>query len=93
MATWQLQEAKAKLSEVIETATKHGPQTITQRGVETAMVVPIDQWKRMNEKQVALSQSEREKNEAFLKLLQSGPDCDIPVPPRGQLRMRKPVRF
>jgi antitoxin Phd len=91
MATWQLQQAKAKLSEVIEAARKHGPQIITQRGVETAVIVPIDQWKRDKDRQSQPSQTEREKSEAFLKLLQSGPQFEIPIPPRGQARRRTPV--
>lgn len=37
-STWQLQEAKNKLSEVIRRAREEGPQTITVRG-ETAVVV------------------------------------------------------
>ena len=37
-STWQLQEAKNKLSEVIRRAREEGPQTITVRG-EDAVVV------------------------------------------------------
>lgn len=36
---WQLQEAKNKFSEVVEEALKRGPQLITKRGVETAIVL------------------------------------------------------
>ena len=36
--SWQLQEAKARLSEVVKTAVKEGPQEITVRG-ETAAVL------------------------------------------------------
>jgi antitoxin Phd len=93
MATWQLQDAKAKLSEVIETAQKHGPQIITRRGVATAVIVPIDQWQRLSERPSILARSEREKSESFLKLLQSGPQFDLPIPSRGRMRLRKPVRF
>ena len=50
MQTWQLQEAKAKLSEVIETAEKKGPQMITRRGVETAVVVSMEEWKQLKAK-------------------------------------------
>jgi prevent-host-death family protein len=35
---WQLQEVKARLSEVVKTAAKEGPQEITVRG-ETAAVL------------------------------------------------------
>lgn len=36
MRTWQLQEAKARLSEVVKQASKECPQTITMRGEPTA---------------------------------------------------------
>ena len=39
---WQLQDAKAKLGEVIRCAAKEGPQVVTYRGRETAAVVSID---------------------------------------------------
>jgi antitoxin Phd len=35
---WQLQEAKNKLSEVVDEAAHHGPQVITRRGVEVAVI-------------------------------------------------------
>lgn len=44
---WQLQEAKNKLSEVVEGALKDGPQVITRRGVETAVVLSITDYKKM----------------------------------------------
>lgn len=44
---WQLQEAKNKFSEVIEDAVKHGPQVITQHGVETAIVLSIADYRKM----------------------------------------------
>jgi len=44
---WQLQEAKNKLSEVIEEAISHGPQIITRRGVETAVVLSYDDYHKM----------------------------------------------
>jgi len=48
MKTWQLQEAKARLSEVIKQASKEGPQTITMRGEPTAVVISIDEYQRLN---------------------------------------------
>lgn len=47
MATWQLQEAKARLSEVIKQATKEGPQTITMRGEPTAVVISRHEYERL----------------------------------------------
>jgi len=36
---WQIQEAKNKLSEVIDRALDQGPQIITRRGVEAVIVL------------------------------------------------------
>jgi antitoxin Phd len=47
--TWPVQDAKARFSELLEAATKHGPQLVTKRGIETAMLVPIEEWNRMKE--------------------------------------------
>ncbi|MFO7889688.1 MAG: type II toxin-antitoxin system Phd/YefM family antitoxin [bacterium] len=54
--TWQLQEAKAKFSKVVKEAVNHGPQIITKRGVETAMLISIRDYKRINKKRPKLSQ-------------------------------------
>jgi len=43
--TWQLQEAKSKLSAVIGEAQSHGPQVITQRGVQTAILLSYSDYK------------------------------------------------
>ncbi len=47
MRTWQLQEAKARLSEVIKQASKEGPQTITMRGEPTAVVLSKGEYERL----------------------------------------------
>ena len=39
MSTWQLQEAKCKLSEVVERALSEGPQGITVRGEPAAVLI------------------------------------------------------
>jgi prevent-host-death family protein len=83
MATWQLQEAKARLSEVIEKAKKSGPQIITQRGVKSVVVVPFDEWKA----------SQQPKSETFLEILRSGPSGDLPIPTRKTWKMRRPIKL
>ena len=40
MKTWPVQDAKARFSELIETCLREGPQLVTRRGLETAVVVP-----------------------------------------------------
>jgi antitoxin Phd len=47
MRRWQLQEAKARLSEVIKRAATEGPQTITTRGEPTAVVISEEEFKRL----------------------------------------------
>ena len=44
---WQVQEAKARFSEFLETSLTEGPQIVTKRGVATAVLVSIDQWRRL----------------------------------------------
>lgn len=44
--TWQLQEAKNRLSEVVDRALREGPQTITRHGHPTVIIVAADQYAR-----------------------------------------------
>ncbi len=99
MTSWQLQEAKARFSELVDCAAQE-PQLITRRGVQTAVLLSFDEWQKLDSKSAAtpahglagvLSAEDRKKSDAFLKLLQSGPEFEIP--PRGRMRMRKPVEF
>jgi prevent-host-death family protein len=47
MAVWQVQTAKARLSEVIERARTEGPQTITRHGAERAVVISIEDYRAL----------------------------------------------
>ena len=47
MASWRVQDAKARFKEFLEAATETGPQIVTRRGVETAVLVPIQEWRRL----------------------------------------------
>jgi antitoxin Phd len=47
MAIWQIQEAKTKLSEVIEQANSKGPQIITRHGSERAVVLSIAEYRSL----------------------------------------------
>ncbi len=47
MQTWHIQDAKARFSEFLNSCVNDGPQLVTKRGVETAVLVPIDTWKKM----------------------------------------------
>jgi len=84
MAKWQLQDAKAKFSKVVDDAVEKGPQIVTRRGVETAVVASIAEWRRVQP-------TER----PTLKdvLLGPGPRFEIPLPRRGTGKWREPLVF
>lgn len=44
---WRVQDAKARFSEMLEASLVNRPQIVTKQGVETAVLVPIDQWLRL----------------------------------------------
>ena len=44
---WQVQEAKARFSEFLEASVSEGPQIVTKRGVEKAVLLPIEQWRKL----------------------------------------------
>ena len=54
--TWQLQEARNKLSEVVEEALSQGPQIITRRGVEVVIVIAYEEFQKMTASEQALSE-------------------------------------
>lgn len=47
MHTWPVQDAKARFSELLDACISEGPQVITRRGTETAVLVPIDEWRHL----------------------------------------------
>lgn len=47
MAVWQVQQAKTRLSEVIEEAHSRGPQFITKHGTERAVVLSIEEYRSL----------------------------------------------
>ncbi len=53
---WQLQEAKNRLSKVVESALRDGPQTITLRGKPTAVVVSFEQFTRLSQPRTSLAE-------------------------------------
>ena len=50
MRRWQLQEAKARLSEVVKSADSDGPQEITVRGKAAAVLVSAREYRRLSGK-------------------------------------------
>jgi prevent-host-death family protein len=53
---WQLQEAKNRLSQVVNSAQHDGPQTITLRGKPAAVVVSIAEYRKLTLPRTGLSQ-------------------------------------
>jgi antitoxin Phd len=53
---WQLQEAKNKLSEVVEEAIEHGPQVISRRGAEVAVVLSYKEYLTLKKSRTNLAQ-------------------------------------
>jgi antitoxin Phd len=82
MKTWPVQDAKARFSELLDRCVAEGPQLVTRRGAETAILVPIDQWRRLNAaarptlKDLLLSDEGR---------------GDLLIPARGSARSRPPM--
>ena len=80
MNAWPVQDAKARFSEFLETCLADGPQMVTRRGADAAVLVPVDEWRRVQAaarpslKQLLLSDENR---------------FDLAVRTRGTLRRRK----
>ena len=55
MRSWQLQEAKARLSEVVKSA-REGPQEISVRGEPAAVVLSIEEYERLKRKTLSLAE-------------------------------------
>ena len=81
---WQAHEAKARFGAFLDASIGEGPQIVTRRGVETAVLVPIDQWRRL-----------RPPAKSSLKdlLLAPEPRTENLVPPRAPLRLRPAPTF
>lgn len=50
MSNWQLQDAKARLSEVVKKATQEGPQHITLHGEPAAVVLSEADYQRLGKR-------------------------------------------
>ena len=47
MTIWPVQHAKARFSELLDACQREGPQVVSRRGTEAAVLVPIEQWHRL----------------------------------------------
>ena len=79
MHTWPVQDAKARFSEFLDACLVEGPQMVTRRGAEAAVLVPVQEWRRLQSaarpslKQLLLSDQAR---------------SDLIVPARGNAKRR-----
>ncbi len=79
MRTWPVQDAKARFSELLDTCLAEGPQIVTRRGADMAVLVPVAEWQRLN---AAAGPS-------LKTLLTELPTrFELDVPPRGAGRRR-----
>ena len=77
MQTWPVQDAKARFSELLEACMSEGPQMVTKRGAEAAVLVPVDVWRRLqNAARPSLKQL----------LLSDVGRTDLMIPARGGAR-------
>jgi prevent-host-death family protein len=81
---WQVQEAKAKFSELLDKTLSEGPQVVSRRGVAAAVLVPIEEWERL-----------KQRARPTLKdlLLSDENRFEIDLPPRGKWKSRPVIRF
>jgi prevent-host-death family protein len=47
MQSWPVQDAKARFCEFLDACLASGPQLVTRRGAEAAVLVPVDEWRRL----------------------------------------------
>jgi prevent-host-death family protein len=79
-----VQDAKARFSELLDASLTSGPQIVTRRGEEMAVLVPVDHWRQLEE-----STRHRLKD----LLLAAAPRADIPATPRQAGRDHEPSLF
>ena len=47
MHSWSVQDAKARFSEFLDACLAEGPQMVTRRGAEAAVLIPVSEWRRL----------------------------------------------
>jgi antitoxin Phd len=82
MHSWPVQDAKARFSEFLERCLTEGPQMVTKRGAEAAVLVPAEEWRRLR---AAAQPSLKE------LLLSAQGRTETLAPARGRARRRAPA--
>jgi antitoxin Phd len=81
---WPVHVAKARFSELLDTCVAQGPQMLTKRGAEAAVLVPVAQWRRM--------QTQARPSLESLLLSDQG-RIELVLPERGVDHYRPPVAW
>ena len=81
LRAWPVQDAKARFSEMLDACVDEGPQVVTRRGAETAVLAPIEEWRRLNAAARPSLKSLLLSDEARGELM---------LPPRGSAKRRSP---
>jgi antitoxin Phd len=84
MKIWPVQDAKARFSEMLDACLTKGPQLVTRRGVDAAVLVPAEQWQRL------ATGNKPTLKELLLSDIGRG---ELNIPPRGKRKRRRPERF
>jgi antitoxin Phd len=79
MPIWTVQDAAERFGELLDTCLNNGPQVISRHGIEVAVLVPIEQWQRV---QHAARPTLKE------LLLADSPRWENPLPSRGGRQTR-----
>jgi len=79
MKAWSVQDAKARFSEFLDECLKHGPQLVTRRGSEAAVMVPFSQWQ-------SLQLKAKPSIAAFLQSSRGRGELTLPARGRGKHR-------
>jgi prevent-host-death family protein len=82
MRSWPVQDAKARFSEFLDACLTEGAQMVTRRGAEAAVLVPVQEWRRL---QAAVRPSLKK------LLLADTARSDLPLRARGKAQRRKVV--
>lgn len=53
---WQLQDAKNRFSQVVEKAIQSGPQVVTKRGIETVVIMSVEEYRKLTRSKTDLVQ-------------------------------------
>lgn len=68
MREWALQDAKARLSELVRLAMEHEPQEITLRGEPAVVVISREDYERL-----------RQPKPSFVELIRNSPWMDVDI--------------